>query len=459
MQDGGARLIRLVTTRPLRGRNFFEFAWPSGRCVWTQNLDGVGTGSVFFSFPHRPRHKKIECGVQINSLSYFVAPRGCGPPRQQGLWASPALHPPQSSGMDDEQKAALAVEEALRRSPLGSDFLISAFFAALRHYRRASGEPRNQLCLDCFPPRSALRTGPTLPPTSHPRPPSARLLTTTNPVATPFPNDILKSDGPDGKDFRGGVALLDALPHAAQLLRSDSRGCSALSLLPPQALQLLSWLLCHPARQRRFAAVSLQAAAQRLASVAPGFRWPAAPGHHQHPQQSLLPDYILLSETWWPDLRDAPAAVGADATLASSSGTAPAGNSQQGQQQHVLAFHGTCMENVHSIVHAGLQNMSGTHLQRTGSNYGGGIYLSYDLEVRSLAFLHKVPLLWWCLATHAPILLPRFPSLLLPWCAGGALGDCRQWTTRPSSAPPDSCRHARAARAVSKSSATASSRS
>lgn len=32
----------------------------------------------------------------------------------------------------------------------------------------------------------------------------------------------------------------------------------------------------------------------------------------------------------------------------------------------VLAFHGTHMENVHSILHLGLLNLSGTRLQRTG---------------------------------------------------------------------------------------------
>lgn len=32
----------------------------------------------------------------------------------------------------------------------------------------------------------------------------------------------------------------------------------------------------------------------------------------------------------------------------------------------VLAFHGTHMENMHSILHLGLKNASGTRLERTG---------------------------------------------------------------------------------------------
>ncbi|GIM16797.1 hypothetical protein Vretimale_19388 [Volvox reticuliferus] len=45
-----------------------------------------------------------------------------------------------------------------------------------------------------------------------------------------------------------------------------------------------------------------------------------------------------------------------------------------------IAYHGTRMENLHSIIHTGLRSMSGTRLQRNGANFGPGIYLStrYD---------------------------------------------------------------------------------
>ena len=40
----------------------------------------------------------------------------------------------------------------------------------------------------------------------------------------------------------------------------------------------------------------------------------------------------------------------------------------------VYAFHGTSMENLHSILHNGLLNLSGTALERTGAIFGDGIY-------------------------------------------------------------------------------------
>lgn len=46
-----------------------------------------------------------------------------------------------------------------------------------------------------------------------------------------------------------------------------------------------------------------------------------------------------------------------------------------------LAFHGTPMENVHSILHNGLWNMSNTRLQRHGAAFGEGIYLAEDIRI------------------------------------------------------------------------------
>ncbi len=41
----------------------------------------------------------------------------------------------------------------------------------------------------------------------------------------------------------------------------------------------------------------------------------------------------------------------------------------------VIAYHGTCMENLHSILNTGLLNFSGTRMGRNGAIFGNGIYL------------------------------------------------------------------------------------
>jgi hypothetical protein len=56
---------------------------------------------------------------------------------------------------------------------------------------------------------------------------------------------------------------------------------------------------------------------------------------------------------------------------------------QQGQQQQqqgvcgscTVAYHGTTMEALHSILNVGLVGLSGTRLQRNGAMLGDGIYL------------------------------------------------------------------------------------
>jgi hypothetical protein len=46
-----------------------------------------------------------------------------------------------------------------------------------------------------------------------------------------------------------------------------------------------------------------------------------------------------------------------------------------------LGFHGTSFENIWSILHSGLLNLTNTSLERTGAAFGSGIYLSTDLSV------------------------------------------------------------------------------
>ncbi|PNH06576.1 Poly [ADP-ribose] polymerase 6 [Tetrabaena socialis] len=55
-----------------------------------------------------------------------------------------------------------------------------------------------------------------------------------------------------------------------------------------------------------------------------------------------------------------------------------------------IAYHGTHLENLHSIVHTGLQNLSGTRLQRTGANFGAGIYLSTNYDT-AFSFCQPCP--------------------------------------------------------------------
>ncbi|KXZ46253.1 hypothetical protein GPECTOR_45g123 [Gonium pectorale] len=56
----------------------------------------------------------------------------------------------------------------------------------------------------------------------------------------------------------------------------------------------------------------------------------------------------------------------------------------------VIAYHGTHLENLHSIVHTGLQNLSGTRLQRTGAIFGDGIYLSTNYDT-AFSFCQPCP--------------------------------------------------------------------
>ena len=46
-----------------------------------------------------------------------------------------------------------------------------------------------------------------------------------------------------------------------------------------------------------------------------------------------------------------------------------------------LAWHGTSFENLHSVLHTGLLNLSGTRLERTGAAFGKGIYFSSEITV------------------------------------------------------------------------------
>ncbi len=173
-------------------------------------------------------------------------------------------------------------------------------------------------------------------------------------MATPFPTHLFKSTKGE-KDFKACLHVLQRLPSIAVLLGDAAQHAQ----LPPPARELLRWLLTPDNRRANtFAPVSLEqfsehvrsaryqqaGAATGKATVPPDFRIPAE-----------VPTAILRR------LPDSNAAAGAAAAFA----------------QPVVAFHGTCFENVHSILNTGLVNVSATRatMQRNGAIFGAGIYL------------------------------------------------------------------------------------
>ena len=72
----------------------------------------------------------------------------------------------------------------------------------------------------------------------------------------------------------------------------------------------------------------------------------------------------------------------------------PTDQQQQQQQQQpafknsVVAYHGTSMENMHSITNAGLLNLSNTRLMRNAAAFGEGIYLRC-VRLRARAHIHS----------------------------------------------------------------------
>ena len=153
----------------------------------------------------------------------------------------------------------------------------------------------------------------------------------------PFPSSLF--EGTDGtRDYAALLENLQTLPPAASLAAAADR-------LSHQQAALLHWLLTHPRRpvggMRR---CTLRQVQEQLPSLT---GWVADIGMNP----SLRPHVVL-------QLAPVPAAL-----LASVSG----GSSSSGR---VLAFHGTSLENMHSILHNGLLNASGTRLERTGPSVG-----------------------------------------------------------------------------------------
>lgn len=168
-------------------------------------------------------------------------------------------------------------------------------------------------------------------------------------ACTPFPSigpaTAPPSDSPAQPDYRGLAALLDALPPVRHLIEQPD----SLGRLPERALRLLQWLLLHSTRRRRFAVVT---PAQVMGVVGDT----AVAGLCAALAEATVV-LELLSDTQHQQLQ------------------LPA---LQQNAKPVWALHGTSFENMHSILHNGLLNLSGTYLQRTGAAFGNGIYLARE---------------------------------------------------------------------------------
>lgn len=128
-----------------------------------------------------------------------------------------------------------------------------------------------------------------------------------------------------------------------------------LARLSSQQLAVLHWLLHHPRRP---------AATMRPVSLLEnlGRQLPAA-------------------EAWLADMARNPSLRPQLVLELSPVAAAAAPTPASGAPQSVAALHGTSFENLHSILHLGLLNLSGTRLERTGAAFGSGIYLSTELTV------------------------------------------------------------------------------
>ncbi|EFJ41185.1 hypothetical protein VOLCADRAFT_107792 [Volvox carteri f. nagariensis] len=230
----------------------------------------------------------------------------------------------------------------IKSYPDGIDLLITALYTAAHHYRRST-------------------------------------------ICTPFPSEVFAPvPNTSDKDFQALQCALDALPPVHSFLRSDAD--DLISKLPPSVLGLLKWMLLNPSRRRRFTLTTLgdmvRHLRQRAAAGGGGGSSSGSDGSWQLPSLSgpNSPAYILrVHHHNLPQDQQQGFSISTTAAAATANGT---GSSFQcdGSGGGVIAYHGTHLENLHSIIHTGLQSMSGTRLQRTGANFGAGIYLSTNYD-------------------------------------------------------------------------------
>ena len=156
-------------------------------------------------------------------------------------------------------------------------------------------------------------------------------------VVLPFPPVF--HTPPKGRDYESLHRSIQDLPPVERLSTTPLRR---------QQVDLLRWLISHK-RRKRLTPVSVL----ELRGVVPNIFFSAVAAN-----KSLCPDIVFRV------IEDG-------------------GRSRDLEKEEIIVFHGTCFENVFSILHNGLINHSGesSRLERNGSMYGHGIYCTTDLSV------------------------------------------------------------------------------
>eukprot|EP00803_Ostreobium_quekettii_P006398 evm.model.scf_398.1 EVM.evm.TU.scf_398.1 scf_398:7956-9053(+) len=165
-------------------------------------------------------------------------------------------------------------------------------------------------------------------------------------VCLPFPSHLFQQRS-GGKDYGACWSAVSGIPSVQTLQEG-----AGLSSCTDTTVGLLSWLLNGKRRRHKLRAASAADFAQSVRLMGDA-RW-QAPRAEERRGTVYDPSLILKVET---------------------EGT------EHVQGRKALAYHGTHMENVHSILQNGLLSFSGTRLERNGAIYGEGIYLSTDPRV------------------------------------------------------------------------------
>ena len=263
--------------------------------------------SAFARLNTAPHPDVAGVSGRLNRAVYFI----------QGPLASMAAAG--TSGTDQGSLTARPYLPALAPDRIaGSDLLVSAFIAALSHYKRAT-------------------------------------------VALPFPSELFcvqPASGAREKDFEAAQRAAEAVPSLRSLADSPCTGDAAAgtrsmgvhaATLPEAAHQLLEWLLVPSTRRApALRHISMQHLQSQLQQARPGWQF--------DPPRESTPTYAFQVQ--------------------------PQGSSPcTPLSSPIIAFHGTSFERLHSILSTGLQPGTGTRLQRNGSIFGEGIYLSTDYGV------------------------------------------------------------------------------
>ena len=213
-----------------------------------------------------------------------------------------------------------AIHAAVRSCAAGADLILSAFSAAVNHYKRAS-------------------------------------------VALPFPSESFTSSVTGEKSFEEVQRAIEGVP-AMHALSSSSAGA-----LSEPSSRLLGWLLAPssptstagrrcPRSLRHIGMEEFVQQIRKRHGPSTKISVPPPGTHHQ------APDFIFENRA-----------------LCSPATALEGVASPELFRRSILAWHGTSFERLHSIISTGLQPASGTRLQRNGANHGGGIYLSTDYGV------------------------------------------------------------------------------